>query len=403
MSCTYDLPMKPHAGERARNTLWYLFFLMGVVSMAWVPRIPEIKTELHLSDGRLGFLLLGSTCGAVIGSQLAGRLIHTFGSRILASAGAAILSLGLVAMSASHHIPQLFMGLFVMGTGYVTLDISVNTQAVAVEKILNKRWMSTFHGAWSAGAFVTTVTGGLVAHIASPHLELAIVGFVALFLFVPGLTYLLDGESDGHKGESGVSEGKVPLFGKVSLPLWAIGIGLFGCLLPEGAASDWGGVLLHDHMRIGKGVDAAAFATFSLAMITSRFLGDKWLAKYGPHRTVRVGGYTAGIIWGLSIAIAVPLSAHAKIPALVIICLGYAAAGLGIGPMVPAFMNAAAKVPGIAPSVALGRVNIIGLAAFFIGPTLTGGVAQITTLPLALGISVALLIYTGYQSRVIRP
>ena len=403
MSCTYDLPMKPHAGEHARNTLWYLFFLMGVVSMAWVPRIPEIKTELHLSDGRLGFLLLGSTCGAVIGSQLAGRLIHTFGSRILASAGAAILSLGLVAMSASHHIPQLFMGLFVMGTGYVTLDISVNTQAVAVEKILNKRWMSTFHGAWSAGAFVTTVTGGLVAHIASPHLELVIVGFVALFLFVPGLTYLLDGESDGHKGESGVSEGKVPLFGKVSLPLWAIGIGLFGCLLPEGAASDWGGVLLHDHMRIGKGVDAAAFATFSFAMITSRFLGDKWLAKYGPHRTVRVGGYTAGIIWGLSIAIAVPLSAHAKIPALVIICLGYAAAGLGIGPMVPAFMNAAAKVPGIAPSVALGRVNIIGLAAFFIGPTLTGGVAQITTLPLALGISVALLIYTGYQSRVIRP
>ena len=403
MSCTYDLPMKPHAGERARNTLWYLFFLMGVVSMAWVPRIPEIKTELHLSDGRLGFLLLGSTCGAVIGSQLAGRLIHTFGSRILASAGAAILSLGLVAMSASHHIPQLFMGLFVMGTGYVTLDISVNTQAVAVEKILNKRWMSTFHGAWSAGAFVTTVTGGLVAHIASPHLELAIVGFVALFLFVPGLTYLLDGESDGHKGESGVSEGKVPLFGKVSLPLWAIGIGLFGCLLPEGAASDWGGVLLHDHMRIGKGVDAAAFATFSFAMITSRFLGDKWLAKYGPARTVRVGGYTAGIIWGLSIAIAVPLSAHAKIPALVIICLGYAAAGLGIGPMVPAFMNAAAKVPGIAPSVALGRVNIIGLAAFFIGPTLTGGVAQITTLPLALGISVALLIFTGYQSRVIRP
>jgi len=395
--------MKAHAGERARNTLWYLFFLMGVVSMAWVPRIPEIKAELHLSDGRLGFLLLGSTCGAVIGSQLAGRLIHTFGSRILASAGSAILSLGLVAMSASHHIPQLFAGLFVMGTGYVTLDISVNTQAVAVEKILNKRWMSTFHGAWSAGAFVTTVTGGLVAHIASPHLELAIVGLVALFLFIPGLAYLLDGNNDGHKGESGVSEGKVPLFGKVSLPLWAIGIGLLGCLLPEGAASDWGGVLLHDHMRIGKGADAVAFATFSLAMITSRLLGDSWLAKYGPHRTVRVGGYTAGIFWGLSIAIAVPLSAHAKIPALIIICLGYAAAGLGIGPMVPAFMNAAAKVPGIAPSVALGRVNIIGLAAFFIGPTLTGGVAQITTLPLALGISVALLIFTGYQSRVIRP
>jgi len=171
--------------------------------------------------------------------------------------------------------------------------------------------------------------------------------------------------------------------------------------VPEGAASDWGGVLLHEHMGIGKGADAIAFATFALAMITSRFLGDHWLAKYGPRRTVRVGGFFAGITWGLSIAIAVPLSAHAKVPAAIIICIGFAAAGLGIGPMVPAFMNAAARVPGVAPSVALARVNIIGLAAYFIGPTLTGGVSQLTSLPIALYISVLLLIFTGYQSRVI--
>ena len=69
--------------------------------------------------------------------------------------------------------------------------------------------------------------------------------------------------------------------------------------------------------------------------------------------------------------------------------------------MVPAFMNAAARVPGVAPSVALARVNIIGLAAYFIGPTLTGGVSQLTSLPIALYISVLLLIFTGYQSRVI--
>ena len=154
-------------------------------------------------------------------------------------------------------------------------------------------------------------------------------------------------------------------------------------------------------MRVGKGADAIAFATFALAMITSRFLGDHWLSKYGPRRTVRVGGYFAGITWGLAIAIAVPLSAHAKIPAIFIICIGFAAAGIGIGPMVPAFMNAAARVPNVAPSVALARVNIIGLAAFFIGPTLTGGVSQLTSLPIALYISVLLLIFTGYQSRVI--
>jgi len=393
--------MSSRHGVHSRNALWHLFFLMGIVSMAWVPRIPEIKHQFGLSDGGLGFVLLGSTCGALIGSQLSGRLTHTFGSQRIAAVGATFMTGGLFFMGEAHQILQLFFGLFVMGFGYVMLDITVNTQAVAVEKILDKRWMSTFHGTWSVGSFVATVTGGLVAHLISPQAELKIVAVIAFIFFLPGIYFLLSGDDDGHKGDDGKSEGKLSLFDKTSLPLWAIGFGLLGCLLPEGATSDWGGVLLHDHMGIGKGADAIAFATFALAMITSRFLGDHWLSKYGPRRTVKVGGFFAGITWGISIAIAVPLSAHARIPAVIIICIGFAAAGLGIGPMVPAFMNAAARVPGVAPSVALARVNIIGLAAFFIGPTLTGGVSQLTSLPIAMYISVLLLIFTGYQSRVI--
>lgn len=388
-------------GKNARNALWYLFFLMGIVSMAWVPRIPEIKHQLALSDGGLGLVLLGSTFGALIGSQVGGRLTHTFGSQRIAAVGALFMPGGLFLMGAAHQVLQLFTALFIMGFGYVMLDITVNTQAVAVEKILDRRWMSTFHGSWSVGSFVSTVTGGLLAHVISPQTELKVVAVIAFILYIPGIYFLLSGNEDEHKGEDGTSEGKLSFFDKTSLPLWAIGLGLLGCLLPEGAASDWGGVLLHEHMGIGKGADAIAFATFALAMITSRFLGDHWLAKYGPRRTVRVGGFFAGITWGLSIAIAVPLSAHAKVPAAIIICIGFAAAGLGIGPMVPAFMNAAARVPGVAPSVALARVNIIGLAAYFIGPTLTGGVSQLTSLPIALYISVLLLIFTGYQSRVI--
>ena len=388
-------------GKNARNALWYLFFLMGIVSMAWVPRIPEIKHQLALSDGGLGVILLGSTFGALIGSQVGGRLTHTFGSQRIAAVGALFMPGGLFLMGAAHQVLQLFTALFIMGFGYVMLDITVNTQAVAVEKILDRRWMSTFHGSWSVGSFVSTVTGGLLAHVISPQTELKVVAVIAFILYIPGIYFLLSGNEDEHKGEDGTSDGKLSFFDKTSLPLWAIGLGLLGCLLPEGAASDWGGVLLHEHMGIGKGADAIAFATFALAMITSRFLGDHWLAKYGPRRTVRVGGFFAGITWGLSIAIAVPLSAHAKVPAAIIICIGFAAAGLGIGPMVPAFMNAAARVPGVAPSVALARVNIIGLAAYFIGPTLTGGVSQLTSLPIALYISVLLLIFTGYQSRVI--
>jgi hypothetical protein len=297
-------------GKKARNALWHLFFVMGAVSMAWVPRIPEIKQQFGLSDAGLGFVLLGSTCGAIVGSQIAGRLTHSFGSKRVAGTGAIIMSGGLFLIGSAHQILQLFFSLFVMGFGYVALDITVNTQAVAVEKILDKRWMSTFHGTWSMGAFVVTVSGGLASHMISPQAELKSVALLAILLFTPGIYFLLPGDMDGHLGDTGTSGGKLSFLDKTSLPLWAIGLGLLGCLLPEGAASDWGGVLLHEHMGVGKGLDAIAFATFSLAMIAGRFLGDHWLTKFGPRRTVRTGGLYGGAIWGASIAIAVPLSSY---------------------------------------------------------------------------------------------
>jgi hypothetical protein len=46
-----------------------------------------------------------------------------------------------------------------MGFGYSSMDISVNTQAAVVEKILKRRWMSTFHALWSMCAFVAGLLG----------------------------------------------------------------------------------------------------------------------------------------------------------------------------------------------------------------------------------------------------
>ena len=47
-------------GIRARNALWASFFLLGFLGLAWIPRIPEIKTALDLSDGQFGLVLLAS-------------------------------------------------------------------------------------------------------------------------------------------------------------------------------------------------------------------------------------------------------------------------------------------------------------------------------------------------------
>jgi len=387
---------------RARNGLWAMFFFMGVVSMAWVARIPEIRDFNGLNNGQLGLILLSSAIGAVIGAQLAGRFIHAYGTKLVLGVALCIMPTGLILMGLSTSPFTLIVGLFVMGLGYSIMDITSNTQAVAIETLLGKRVMSSFHALWSSGAFTTTVLGGVIAKHVSPRDNLVGVGIACFLLFIPSMMQLLPPDLDDHSGGEEVTQAKIPFFGKSVLPLWGMGIGLLGGLIAEGAASDWGAILLRDDMGFGKGVNASAFATFSLAMITARFLGDRALDYFGPRKTVQLGGYLGSLGLALGISIGVPLSTSHPLLALIVVNAGFACAGLGIGPMFPAYILAASQIPGVASSVAIARVGVIGLAGYFIGPSVTGALAQMTSLPLAMTYPTLMLLLAGYQSHLIK-
>jgi MFS family permease len=387
---------------RARTGLLATFFFMGVVSMAWVARIPEIRDANGLNNGQLGLILISSTAGAILGAQLAGRLVHSYGTKAVIRVAIIIMPIGLILMGFSTSPITLIFGLFIMGLGYSSMDIASNTQAVVIEKLLGRRVMSSFHALWSSGAFATTVLGGSIAKHVSPRDNLVGVGIICFFLFIPAVRMLLSAELDEHSGGEEETEAKIPFFGKSVLPLWGMGIGLLGGLIAEGAASDWGAILLRDDMGFGIGVNASAFAVFSLAMITARFMGDRALDHFGPRKTVLYGGYLGGIGLGAGIAIGVPLSDTQPILALIIVNIGFACAGIGIGPMFPAYILAASEVPGIASSIAIARVGVIGIAGYFIGPSVTGALAQVLTLPVAMMYPVLMLLLAGYQSHIIK-
>lgn len=390
-------------GIRARNALWASFFLLGFAGIAWVPRIPEIKDSLGLSDGQFGLLLLASTAGAIPGAQLAGRAVHMYASQIVVRISGVLLPIGVFVMGYSSSVEVLAIGLLIMGFSVPFMDVAINAQAVAVERHTQGRWMSSFHGLWSVGAFAATLLGGAISHISTPRENLYLISILTLIAYFIVTYFLLPPDLDGHLGEEGTTtESKVPLFGKQSLVLWALGIGLICSLIPEGGAFDWSGILLKDHMGIGKGLTAAAATSFSIAMIVSRLIGDRFFEMWGHVKTVRYGGIFGGSVWGLSLAIGIPLSDSHQLLGLVIVCFGFAAAGFGIGPFFPAFYLAAASVPGVAPSVGLARVGLIAFGAYFAGPTLMGGIAEISSLPIAFIFPVALFFVVAVQAKYIK-
>jgi MFS family permease len=390
-------------GIRARNALWACFFFLGFVSLAWIPRIPEIKDSLGLSHGQFGLVLLSSTVGSIPGAQIAGRVVHMYSSKLVVQISGALLPVGVFVVGLANNVQTLVIGLFITGFNVAFMDIAINGQAVEIEKHTKGRWMSSFHGLWSIGTFSTTLIGGLVANYVSPRDNLIAISIFGFLIYQFIAHYLLPAEHDGHLGEPGGGDaGKVALFGKESLVLWALGIGLMCSLIPESGAYEWGGILLKENMGIGKGLNAAAATTFSLAMIVSRLLGDRAFEKWGHVNTVKYGGYFGGGLWGIGLLIGIPLSESHQTLGLIIVCAGFAAAGLGMGPFFPAFNLAAASIPGIAPSVGLARIGLIAIAAYFGGPTLIGLIAEITSLPVAFAFPVLLYLVVGLQSKYIK-
>ena len=376
---------------------------MGVVNMAWVPRIPEIKKILGISNGQFGVIFLGSTLGALIAGQIGGRMIYRFGTKVILTFSSMVFPVGLIIMGIANNPWILMLGLVLMGFGIVVTDICDNAQAVEVEKIINKKCMTSFHGAWSVGSFLTTIFGGVMAAHISPRANFIIIGLVCIALFIPTNMAMLPANLDGHRGD-GTTETKstIAWFGKDVLILWLIAGGLLSSMIAEMSASDWSAILLNENMGIGPGLYASGFACFALAMITVRFAGDRIIERFGARRTVKFGGYVGGTAWLICLAIAIPLSSHAKIPALIIMNIGFICAGLAIGPMYPSFILAAARLPQFSAAVAIARVGLIGLAGVFVGPTLTGFIAQATSLSWAMLYPIGALFVAGYLSKAIK-
>ncbi|NCW23495.1 MAG: MFS transporter [Actinobacteria bacterium] len=386
---------------RARWSLALLFLVMGVSSMAWVPRIPEIKSDLGLNDAQFGLMLAASSVGAVLGAQYSGRLVHRLGSKNTLRISQFVMPLGVITMGLTMTVPGIMAGLFVMGLGYSAMDIAANSQAVIVEKLTKKRFLASLHGAWSIGTFFTAIFGGAVVGLLTPGQNLLVLGIAAVFIFIPLTEQMLASDLDDHKGAEGTSS-KMPWFGGKYILLWAFAVGSLGSFVAEGASMDWGGILLAEHMGVAPGFTASVFATFSLAMIISRFTSDRIMEKHGSYKTVLYAGIFGGGFWAISILTAVPLSATNPIAAMILINAGFFAAGLGIGPIFPAYILASAEIPGVPPSLGIARIGVISIAGYFIGPTITGFISELTTLPIALMYPAGALILSGYLARYLK-
>ncbi|MGI9254739.1 MAG: MFS transporter, partial [Thermomicrobiales bacterium] len=369
-------PATPTATLRtARIAAASFFFLNGIASGNWVTRIPDVQRGLRLSDGQLGFALLGAALGALVALPISGWLVARYGSgRMLFAAGAGI-SLMLPILPIAPSLALFFLALLCYGLVFGTLEVPANAQAVLVETAWGRPLMSSFHAMFSVGGHAGAAMGGVIAGLGvPPFLHLLAVGAALLTMTFFARPHLLPDTTTEHESDHG------PIFAIPRGPLLALGAIGFCVLLGEGAMADWSAVYLKTTLQAGATLAAAGYAIFSLTMAGGRLTGDRLTTRFGPERVVRVGGAIAGVGLGAAMLLG-------GIPAALI---GFACVGAGLAAVFPITMGASGRVPGVAPSMALTAVATAGYTGFMIGPPAIGFISDHLGLRAGLGLVAAL-------------
>jgi MFS family permease len=366
--------------HKARGAIALTFLVHGFVVGSWIPHIPLAKDRLAVGTGIFGLALLAIAFGAIISMPLSGVLINRFGSaRVTAVTG--------VALCFAFILPPLMPDLWsflpaalIFGATIGSMDVAMNAHGIAVEKTLRRATMSLLHAGFSIGAMTGSLFGALALRAIGDLGHVALSFALSLVFFVPATRFFLPNASD--KGLSG--EGFV-------WPTRAtIGLGLlcFLGLMAEGAVVDWSGLMLLQRFPLDASTAALGFASFAFGMSLSRLFGDWLRMKFGAVHMVR---------WS-ALLMAAGLTAALVIPAVPIAIIALGFAGIGIGNAAPILFAGGGRLEPQSPGRGIAAVTSLGYAGFLAGPPLIGFIAELTGLPLALGLVVlASLVIAGFS------
>lgn len=349
------------------------FFVVGFAVGAWAPLIPLTKARLGLDEAQLGVLLLCLGFGSIIAMPFSGGWAAKFGCRkvLLASAMGALATLPLMASGTSHLLVA--VALFVFGGAIGVMDVTMNIQAVIVEKASGKAMMSGFHGLYSVGGFVGAggVTGMLLLKL-SPSFSAIVIVILAAILLAIFMRGLLTYGSHEDTPPFAIPKGKILL----------IGILCFIVFLAEGSVLDWSGVFLNTVRSLDAERAALGYAAFQVMMTIGRLTGDKIVAALGAKKILLFGGLISA--FGFLLAVLVP----SWLTGIV----GFALVGVGAANVVPVLFTAAGNQTKIPANLAIAGVTTLGYAGILAGPAMIGFLARATSLSLAIAVVAILLL-----------
>ena len=372
--------------RRARVAVSLAFFAFGTQLGLWFAHIPEVARRLALEPAQLGLGILGMGLIGLVMQPVTGLAIARIGSRhtTVVLLSAFVIAVTLLIGAPSQPLFFVFAALF--GLVGMPANVGINTLAAEFEHRHGRAVMSSFHGFFSVGGLVGSLFGG--ALIAADHGDgrgAFVVGIAMLFVSLWATANALEVAPERREPRQG------PRFAMPPVAILGICLLAFCTALIEGSVGDWSALYLDTIKHADPALAASGYTLFSVAMAVMRFAGGSIVERIGP-RTLIAGG---GSLMATGMLIVV-LSPSALIGAF-----GFVVVAIGASNIVPILTSAAARTPGVAPSLGVAALTTFMTLGMFAGPLAIGFIAQAWDLGIAFGFlaAIGVLVAVGAASR----
>ena len=391
---------KDLAVEQELNLIKGLFFLFGLLIMSWVPRFPEVKANLQLTNGEFGSLVSMGAIGNLVALLTVGHLVHKYGARWMLHIGSFLLGISLVFLTHSTSTVLFLIFIIIQGGAISAFHISINSQGFHFQDRTKKQIITLLSGFWSSGALISSITAGfLVDRVALGTYSnaLAIFCFIAMSYIIvrisPNLVKADANPDSDHRARD--------MFKGFSIDK-QVSAALLLVIMLEYAVSDWAAIFVKEDMKIAGGIHTLPYILFTLAMIIGRLNLHNLLPRYSIDYLVVRASLLSGLSFIAGIIAVTLVGTSNKTLVIIILSMSFTFAGLGSSFLGPSVMNAANTRSKFPSSVVIGQIGVINITLVFVVRWVIAWTAQATSLTIALLIPSIMLLTVPYLAKIFR-
>ena len=331
--------------------------MAGFSFATWASRIPTIKSTFNFNEAELGSILLAMPIGSLIGLPISGWLVARYNSRVPLAAAYGLNAIALAIIGFSHSTFGLVAAVILFAFTTRIFNISVNTQAITLQRQFDKKIMGSFHGFWSTGGIAGVAFSTLLLAFNTPiQLHFLIVAIISFLVTLYSYRFLLKNDR--------VESGNKIIMGKPDPYILYLGLVVFFAAICEGGMFDWSGIYFQEVLNIK--IFTYGYLIFMTFMAASRFLSDLIITKIGMPATYVMSSLC--IVTGILMAILFPYFWTAMI--------GFSLVGFGTASVVPMSYVLAGASKKYSPGMAISIIATYTITGMLLGPPLIGYLAH---------------------------